>query len=184
MATANQRTPREIVEFAPNVPVTVALRYGQGKIISSQYGERMMYSLLDGRVMFLDLETASQIEKLGINVRESFTVTKHLPSQDGARVTWEVARIAGEQLNGTLVVPSSDPVATKPPASATTAENPMTTDKQVRYTLVDEANALVDCFAQVLERSLKQYQGRIKPEEVKSLFVTAYIQRRQFSSVA
>jgi len=31
---------------------------------------------------------------------------------------------------------------------------------------------------------LTLYQGRIKPDEVKALVVTAYIQRRQLSSVA
>ena len=50
--------------------------------------------------------------------------------------------------------------------------------------LVDEANALVDSFAQVLERSLTLYQGRIKPEEVKALLISAYIQRQKLLSAA
>ena len=49
---------------------------------------------------------------------------------------------------------------------------------------MDEANVLVDSFAQVLERSLTLYQGRIKPEEVKALLISAYIQRQKLSSVA
>ena len=49
---------------------------------------------------------------------------------------------------------------------------------------MDEANALVDSFAQVLERSLSLYQGRVKPEEVKALLISAYIQRQKLSSVA
>jgi len=56
--------------------------------------------------------------------------------------------------------------------------------KQPGNALVDEANALVDSFAQVLERSLTLYQGRIKPEEAKALLITAYIQRQKLSSVA
>ena len=43
--------------------------------------------------------------------------------------------------------------------------------------LVEEANALVDDFAAVLEHTLKKYQGRIKPEEAKAFLITAYIQR-------
>ena len=50
--------------------------------------------------------------------------------------------------------------------------------------LVEETNALVDSFAQVLERSLTLYQGRIKPEEVKALLISAYIQRQKLSSAA
>ena len=49
---------------------------------------------------------------------------------------------------------------------------------------MDEANVLVDSFAQVLERSLTLYQGRVKPDEVKSLLISAYIQRQKLSSVA
>jgi len=99
MATASQRTPREVVDFPPNAPVTVALKYSLGKTVSGQYGERIMYSLTDGRVMFLDLAVAAQIEELGINVRESFTITRCPTGQKGAFMTWEIARVAGEQPN-------------------------------------------------------------------------------------
>jgi hypothetical protein len=40
----------------------VAPQYGQDKTISNQHGERMTYSLTDGRVMFPDLAVARQIE--------------------------------------------------------------------------------------------------------------------------
>jgi hypothetical protein len=62
MAAPSQRTPREVVDFPPNTPVPVAPQYGQGKTISNQHGERMIYSLTDGRVMFPDLAVARQIE--------------------------------------------------------------------------------------------------------------------------
>jgi len=39
-----------------------------------------------------------------------------------------------------------------------------------------EADALVDAYAQVPERALITYQGRIKPDEVRSLLLSAYIQ--------
>ena len=185
MATAtNSRTPREVVDFPANAPVPVALQYGQGKTISNQHGERMMYSLTDGRVMFLDLAVAGQIESAGINVRESFTITRKTDGPKGSPTTWEVARIPGEQPNGTLVLDAPDTPAPKPPASAATPDGGMMPRKLVGSPLVDEANALVDSFAQVLERSLTLYQGRIKPDEVKALVVTAYIQRHKLSFVA
>src|ERR1035441_9703278 len=181
MATAtNSRTPREVVDFPANTPVPVALQYGQGKTISNQHGERMMYSLTDGRVMFLDLEVAGQIESAGINVRESFTITRKTDGPKGS--TWEVARIPGEQPNGTLVVPASTAAptngaaATPKPATATAA-TPYVARRQPGRSLVEEANALVDDFAAVLEHTLNKYQGRIKPEEAKAFLITAYIQR-------
>jgi hypothetical protein len=177
-----QRTPRDVVEFALNVPVTVALKYGQGKIVSSQYGERVLFTLVDNRVMFLDPATAGRIEAAGINVRENFTITQKWDGVKGSPRTWEVARLAGEQPNGTLAIPNAppSPAATpKPPASATAA-----TPNGARSLLVQEADALVDAFAQVLERALTTYQGRIKPDEVRSLLLSAYIQRRQLSTCA
>src|ERR1039458_7630731 len=176
MATAtNIRTPRKVVDFPANTPVPVALQYGQGKTISNQHGERMMYSLTDGRVMFLDLEVAGQIESAGINVRESFTITRKTDGPKGS--TWEVARIPGEQPNGTLVVPAFTAATTngmaatpKPPVSATSA-TPDVARRQPGRSLVDEANALVDDFAAVLEHTLNKYQGRIKPEEAKAFLI-------------
>jgi hypothetical protein len=210
MATASntQRAPREVIEFAPNVPVTVALRYNQGKHIAGQYGDRMMFSTTDGRIFFLDPFVAGKIEAAGINVRESFTITKKWDGVQGSTMTWEIARIPGEQPNGTFAVPmlgstqhlaapSESPAATaqnlestvargrqggltpKPPASATSAA-----PSDGRSLLVREADALVDAYALVLERALTTYQGRIKPDEVRSLLLSAYIQRRQLSSVA
>ena len=188
MATAasNPRTPREVVEFPTNTPVTVALKYPHAKTVSSQHGERFMFSLADGRVMFLAPEVGGKIETLGINVRENFTITRKWDEQKSL-TTWEVARLAGEQPNGTLVLPSGgeneNKVSPKPPASAP-APNGADRRKTAGALLIEETNALVDAYAQILDRTLNTYQGRIKPEEARSLLVTAYIQRNKLSFVA
>jgi hypothetical protein len=181
MAAPQQRQPREVIEFAANIPVTVALRYNQGKHIAGQYGDRMMFSTTDGRIFFLDPFVAGKIEAAGINVREPFTITKKWDGVQGSLMTWEIARIAGEQPNGTFAVPAlPEAVATpKPPASASAA-----IPNGARSLLVQEADALVDAYALVLERALTAYQGRIKPDEVRSLLLSAYIQRRQLSNAA
>jgi hypothetical protein len=78
---------------------------------------------------------------------------------------------------------STSPASQKPPALAT-----VVTDagriRQHSTALVEEANGLVDTYAQVLERALTTYQGRVKPEEARALLITAYIQRSKLSSVA
>ena len=116
-------------------------------------------------------------------MRESFTITRGYAGQNGAPVTWDLARVPGEQPNGTFVLQAPGDSTPKPPATAATPEVTIPR-KQPGTALVDEANALVDSFSQVLERSLTLYQGRIKPEEVKALLISAYIQRQKFSSVA
>lgn len=186
---AQARSPREVVEFAPNVAETVALKFAQGKLISNQYGERMMYSLTDNRVLFLDMPVAAQIADLGINVREDFTITKRWDGKRDAPPVWEVARIvqAGEQRDGTFAVPrslaavSSVPAAppVPPPPAAAAIRKPVAS-----ATLVDEANALVDAYAEVLARGLTRHEGKVKPDEIRSILITAYIQRSRLSSVA
>jgi hypothetical protein len=70
----------------------------------------------------------------------------------------------------------------KPPASAL-APNGADHRKSAGALLIEETNALVDAYAQILERTLTS-QGRIKPEEARSLLVTAYIQRSKLSFAA
>lgn len=164
---------REVIEFPANTPVELSLQYSTAKLFSNEHGDRAMFSLTNNRVMFLDLEVAKQIEAASLQAKERFTLTR---KENGSREksTWEIARAAppsqpGEQPNGTYVVPAV-PESPKPMGRASS--------------LVTEANALVDAYAEVLERTLTTYQGRVKPEEARALLITAYIQRSKLSSVA
>ena len=73
---------RDVVEFSPNVPVEVALAYGQGKIIDTRMGQRVMFTLVDNRVMFLDLDAAQRINEIQPKPRQPFYVVKN---QEGKR---------------------------------------------------------------------------------------------------
>jgi len=169
MAIASNRQQREVIDFPPNQPVTVALKYNQGRKVTGQYGDRMMFSTVDDRIFFTDIPLAAQIESAGINVRENFTITMKQEGK-GPR-TWEVARISsitpGEQPNGTFAVPALP----KPPASATSAERLESAAER----LVRESIVLVDAYAAVLDHALRHHEGRLKPDEVKSIFLTSVI---------
>jgi hypothetical protein len=135
----------------------------------------MMFSTTDGRIFFLDPFVAGQIEAAGINVRESFTITLKWDGVKGSQRTWEIARVAGEQPNGTFAVPRL-PEAKPAQRANSAAGRP--------EALLDEANALIDTFAAAWDRARTKYEGRLKPEEVKALVITAYIQHNKLSSVA
>ena len=167
-----ERKLREIVEFPSDTPVEVALKYPTARQITTEHGERAMFSLVDGRVMFLDLEVAGQIAAAGLNVKERFTITRR--PNGGTKSSWEITRLPGEQPNGAYVVPKNPAPATPKPAQRETSSSSM----------LDEANSLVDIYAAVLERALHTHQGRVKPDEVRALLVTAYIQRAKLSNVA
>jgi hypothetical protein len=80
------------VTFQTNVPVEVALKYGDGKDVNGQYGDQVLYTLMDGRVMYVPPIVRKQIEDLGIGRGDLFTVTK-AEKKNGARRTieWQVA---------------------------------------------------------------------------------------------
>jgi hypothetical protein len=65
---------RDVVKFEPNQPVEVALKYAAGKTVRGIGGDRVMFSLVDGRVMFLDPEPARQVDALGVKPGEPFQV--------------------------------------------------------------------------------------------------------------
>ena len=88
MTSVNQR---EVVKFVPSVPVEVALKYAvPGKVVSTRNGERVLFTLADDRVMFLDLGVARKVEDLGVNVREKFFVC--MPSIGKKNTEWNVWR--------------------------------------------------------------------------------------------
>jgi hypothetical protein len=79
----------DIVQFEFGQPVEVALKFPEPKVFDGQYGERCMYSLTDGRVMYVDPLTAARIKSLGVQPGEMFFVLK---SKKGRSAEWSVFR--------------------------------------------------------------------------------------------
>ena len=247
---------RDVVKFAPNVPVEVALKFAlPGRIISTQNGERMMYTLADDRVMFLDLGVAKKVDGLGVNVLEKFFVCRPpsgkagtewkvwlSPETEKARAKVEVEAAAqpdptakpkppfeeetplqqklreslelvkkgklGELGNGMFAVQAGASVAAPAPVVADAQNGHHATDSGngstnrvngkngsggnngrdgggVKYPeqaawaeyLLGETDALVDVYASALSNASSKHGNQVKPEDVRSLLVTVFIQR-------
>lgn len=84
------------VHFQTNVPVEVALKYGDGKEVNGQYGDQVLYTLSDGRVMYVPPIVKRRIEELGIGRGELFTLTK-AEKKNGTRRTIEWLVDAGDR---------------------------------------------------------------------------------------
>src|SRR5260370_9740150 len=82
----------EKVQFQTNVPIEVELKYNDGKEVSGQYGDQVLYTLTDGRVMYVPPIVKKKIDELGIGRGELFTITK-AEKKNGTRRTieWVVA---------------------------------------------------------------------------------------------
>src|ERR1700722_7714154 len=64
------------VQFQTNVPIEVALKYNDGKEVNGQYGDQVLYTLTDGRVMYVPPIVKRKIEELGVGRVEVFRLTK------------------------------------------------------------------------------------------------------------
>jgi hypothetical protein len=114
---------KDVVQFVPNVPVEVALKYAlPGKIISTHTGERVLYTLADGRVMFLDLGVAKKVEDLGVNVRENFFLCR--PEAGKKDAEWNVWRAPEAQNVQVKVAPQPE----APPEETTLEQKPSRID--------------------------------------------------------
>lgn len=82
-----------IVKFEPNVPVEVTLQYADGLNIAGRYGPRVLYTLTDGRRMYVDAPVAATIRNSGIEPGMPFQVVKRV-SADGKRTRWDVNPVA------------------------------------------------------------------------------------------
>jgi len=229
---------REVVKFVPNVPVEVALKFAMpGKIISTKSGERVLFTLADDRVMFLDLGVAKKVEDLGVNVREKFFLCRPpvgkkdaewtawlSPETEKTRAKVEVApqreappeettlekklresiELAkqgklGELGNGMFAVQAGASAGTPAPVQADAQNGHRTSDNDNGNTngtngngapkhpepsappvwaqsLLGQTNALVDVYAAALSTASSKHGNQVKPEDVRTLLVTAYIQ--------
>ena len=80
------------VRFAPNVPNYLALKDCQGRVVSGRKGEQTVYSLVDGRLLSVSTEIATQIKLLDIEAGELFGICKRWNGRRGHPVHWDVWR--------------------------------------------------------------------------------------------
>jgi hypothetical protein len=83
-----------ILRFDMNVPMEVALQSAEGVAIEGRYGTRMMFSLADGRVMYVPPIVATKIKAEGILPGERFDLCKAaVKTGKKGSVEWLLERI-------------------------------------------------------------------------------------------
>jgi hypothetical protein len=92
MCREKERKMSDKVQFQTNVPVEIALKYDDGKEVTGQYGDQVLYTLTDGRVMYVPPIVRRKIDEIRIGRGELFTLTK-AEKKNGTRRTieWVVA---------------------------------------------------------------------------------------------
>jgi hypothetical protein len=178
-----------IIRFQTNIAETFHLRSIDGKPVESNYGGmQYMFSAEEGTFYVSDKVGGilmQQFRTLGVQPGEAVDITKTEAGRGPERRTqWIVAKsvTVGEQIDGTLTVPAAPSELEqqlaasirlveqrKQAQSATTAAAPA----WATY-LVEQSNALIDAYAQVLKHSAR-HEGLVKGDDVRSLFLSAFI---------
>src|ERR1017187_2636003 len=81
----------EVVKFPINTPVEVTLQDEAGKWVEGRYGDQVMYSLLDNRVMYVPPYVEKRFQELAIGVGEPLVLCKQ-QVKDSKRTEWSVRR--------------------------------------------------------------------------------------------
>ena len=87
----------EYLRFSTNVSEEVALRFPEGKQVQSKIeggADQMMYSLADGRVMYVPLQVGERICELQIGPNQRFSLVKAEVKTGNRRgIQWQVKRV-------------------------------------------------------------------------------------------
>ena len=87
-----------ILRLETNVPTEVTLQSSEGVVIAGRYGNRMMFYLTDGRVMYVPPIVASKIEAQGIVAGERFELCKaEVKTGHRRSIEWLLKRIDPSQ---------------------------------------------------------------------------------------
>ena len=83
---------REKIAFQTNAPVTVALAYADGEV-TGRFGDQIMYTLADERVMYVPPVVRTKLVELGIQAGEPFTICKAERKEGNRRfIEWQVKK--------------------------------------------------------------------------------------------
>ena len=109
--------PFQKIKFQTNITVEAALKFAEGKLCGSQFGEpQYMFTTTDDRVFFVAEKVAQKIHGLRLQPQEPFEICKKEVDYGNGRkgIEWQVAKVGfapGEQPDGTFVVPTAQPGA-------------------------------------------------------------------------
>jgi hypothetical protein len=89
----------KILRFQPNVPLEVSLESPQGIVVQGRYGDRMMFNLTGGQVMYVPPIVASKIAYEGIEPGERFELCKaQVKTGQRRSIEWSVRRFDPEEV--------------------------------------------------------------------------------------
>jgi hypothetical protein len=115
-ATGHERTKakekltmNEVVKFPINTPVEVTLQNETGKRVDGRYGNQVMYSLIDDRVMYVPLYVEQRFQELAIGAGEPLLLCKQEGKEGNRNKTqWSVKRAPHQPVGSANGIAAAD----------------------------------------------------------------------------
>jgi len=157
----------------------VAFKWPDGKNLEGQFGPSVMFTTVEGKVLFLPPFAADKIRALGLRPGERINLRKaEVNGANGTKphVEWQVERVdppAGEQQNGTLIVRKEAPTSpeTGAPPRMAAREVPQPPNLKIPYDVA--FREIVTFVASGLKDSGEQWSDQARQAMVCTIFIQA-----------
>jgi hypothetical protein len=111
-----------LVHFEPNIPQEVCLQYADGLNVTGRYGPQVLYTLMDGRRMYVSESVAASIRNSGFKPGIPFSITKRVGPNNHTR--WDVNPVTTREEEMEPTLQRSVAAARKPVASQQSQSQP------------------------------------------------------------
>lgn len=186
----------EVVRFAPNTPVEVALRFETGKHVEGRYGDQVMYSLLDNRVMYVPPYVEQRIRELAIAVGEPLHLCKQEKTDGNQKwIEWSVKRAPQQPRSSGNGTAATGQVLSEPQNHANGSTNGKANGKatgavekaatvipnQITGSGITAMELALNGAAEIAQRvegraAARSYSLRFSNEDIRAMAVTIFIQ--------
>jgi hypothetical protein len=161
----------DIVRFQPNVPQLCSLKFAGPKVIQTRMGERAMYSLKDGRVMFLEPKVAESIAMLSLHAGEEFYVAKRISKDRGEYWdVWVAPDMESLKPGGGPASPESQP----PQAALQQFTQSLGSSPSIPESILDDAKAKLTAYHELCAWAKANLEG-VTRNEVRAILMNSMI---------
>ena len=80
----------ERIRFIPNVPQQLSLKEREGRVVPGRWGEQVVYTARDGRLLSVSKDVASKINLLEIEANEPFCICKRWNGERKQPPRWDI----------------------------------------------------------------------------------------------
>src|SRR5690349_22648615 len=182
----------EVVRFPINTTVEVTLQFEAGKRVEGRYGDQVMYSLLDNRIMYVPPYVEQRIRELAIAAGEPLQLCKQAKT-DGNRkwIEWSVRRAPQQPRTSPNETAAADQAQSKAPNHRNgntngkpngSAEKALALmPEQITGAGITAMELALNGAAEIAHRvegraAAKNYSLRFSAEDIRAIGLTIFIQ--------